>query len=122
METPIISTTGLRFAYGDIVAIDGVSLEVPPGRIGLVGANGAGKTTLLKILLGVLPAAAGIVEVLGHPVATRQLEVRSRVGWMPEGACLPPDQTAADFLGYAAELGGLPVRAARQRASDVLST
>ena len=121
MDTaPIIAVTDLRFAYGDIVAIDGVSLEIPPGRIGLVGANGAGKTTLLKILLGVLPAASGRVEVLGHRVATEQLEVRSRVGWMPESACLPPDQTAADFLGYAAELGGLPVRAARQRASDVL--
>jgi ABC-2 type transport system ATP-binding protein len=118
--TPIIATTDLRFAYGDIVAIDGVSLEIPPGRIGLVGANGAGKTTLLKILLGVLPAASGRVDVLGHSVATQQLEVRSRVGWMPESNCLPPDQTAADFLGYAAELGGLPVRAARQRASDVL--
>ena len=118
--TPIIATTDLRFAYGDIVAIDGVSLEIPPGRIGLVGANGAGKTTLLKILLGVLPAASGRVDVLGHPVASRQLEVRSCVGWMPESNCLPPDQTAADFLGYAAELGGLPVRAARQRASDVL--
>ena len=117
---PIIATTDLRFAYGDIVAIDGVSLEIPPGRVGLVGANGAGKTTLLKVLLGVLPAASGRAEVLGNQVATSQLEVRSRVGWMPESACLPPDQTAADFLGYAAELGGLPVRAARQRASDVL--
>ncbi|MEX0826934.1 MAG: ABC transporter ATP-binding protein [Acidimicrobiia bacterium] len=117
---PIISVTDLRFAYGNIVAIDGVSLEIPPGRIGLVGANGAGKTTLLKILLGVLPAASGQVAVLGHDVATRQLDVRARVGWMPEGNCMPPDQTAADFLGYAAELGGLPVRAARQRASDVL--
>ena len=119
-EAPIIATSDLRFAYGDIVAIDGVSLEIPSGRIGLVGANGAGKTTLLKILLGVLPAASGRVEVLGHPVATERLEVRSKVGWMPESNCLPPDQTAADFLGYAAELGGLPVRAARQRASDVL--
>jgi ABC-2 type transport system ATP-binding protein len=117
---PIISASDLRFAYGNIVAIDGVSLEIPPGRIGLVGANGAGKTTLLKILLGVLPAASGHVAVLGHDVATRQLDVRARVGWMPEGNCMPPDQTAADFLGYAAELGGLPVRAARQRASDVL--
>jgi ABC-2 type transport system ATP-binding protein len=121
MDRPsIISATDLRFAYGNIVAIDGVSLEIPPGRIGLVGANGAGKTTLLKILLGVLPAASGQVAVLGHDVATRQLDVRARVGWMPEGNCMPPDQTAADFLGYAAELGGLPVRAARQRASDVL--
>jgi len=118
--TPILAVSGLRFAYGDIVAIDGVDLTVPPGRIGLVGANGAGKTTLLKILLGVLPPAAGSVSVLGHPLEHGAIEIRSRVGWMPEGECLPPDQTAADFLGYAAELGGLPPRAARQRASDVL--
>lgn len=116
----ILAISGLRFAYGDIVAIDGVDLVVPPGRIGLVGANGAGKTTLLKILLGVLPPAAGTISVLGHDLGHGAIEVRSRVGWMPEGECLPPDQTAADFLGYAAELGGLPPRAARQRASDVL--
>lgn len=119
-ESPILSIDGLRFAYGDIVALDGVSVEVPPGRIGLVGANGAGKTTLLKLLLGVLLPAEGTIGVLGHQVPREVLEVRSRVGWMPERDCLPPDQTAADFLGYAAELGGLPVRAARQRASDVL--
>jgi len=120
MDAPVVSLAGLRFAYGDIVAIDGITTEVPAGRIGLVGANGAGKTTLLKILLGVLRPAAGSVQVLGLDVATRELDVRSRVGWMPEGDCLPPDQSAADFLIYAAELGGLPTRAARQRASDVL--
>jgi len=118
--TPVVVVTGLRFAYGEIVAIDGISIVVPAGRIGLVGANGAGKTTLLKILLGVLPAASGSVEVLGTNVATGLLDIRSKVGWMPEGDCLPPDQTAADFLIYAAELGGLPTRAARQHASDVL--
>jgi ABC-2 type transport system ATP-binding protein len=119
--TPIVSTAGIDFAYGDIVALSGVDLEVPEGRIGLVGANGAGKTTLLKLLLGILSPAAGTVSVLGHPVPAQLLGVRSRVGYMPEGSCLPPDQTAADFLIYAAELGGLPLRAARQRASDVLT-
>jgi ABC-2 type transport system ATP-binding protein len=119
-EPVILSVSGLRFAYGDIVAIDGITLEVPRGRIGLVGANGAGKTTLLKVLLGVLQPAAGSVRVLGYGLDHGAIEVRSRVGWMPESDCLPPEQTAADFLGYAAELGGLPPRAARQRASDVL--
>jgi ABC-2 type transport system ATP-binding protein len=119
-SVPIVSVTGLRFAYGDIVAIDGISTTVPAGRVGLVGANGAGKTTLLKILLGVLRPAEGTVDVLGMDVASHELDVRSKVGWMPESDCLPPDQTAADFLIYAAELGGLPTRAARQRASDVL--
>jgi ABC-2 type transport system ATP-binding protein len=86
-----------------------------------VGANGAGKTTLLKLLLGILSPASGSISVLGHDLPEGTLGVRSRVGYMPEGSCLPPDQTAADFLIYAAELGGLPLRAARQRASDVLT-
>ena len=122
MTEPIVAVSGLQFAYGDIVALAGVDLELPPGRVGLVGANGAGKTTLLKLLLGILPPAAGSIGVLGRPVPGDLLGVRSRVGFMPEGDCLPPDQTAADFVGYAAELAGLPVRAARQRASDVLAS
>ncbi len=118
---PIITTSGLNFSYGSIVALTGVDLEIPAGRIGLVGANGVGKTTLIKLLLGILSPAAGRINVLGYPVPNGMLDVRSRVGYMPEGPCLPPDQTAADFLIYAAELGGLPLRAARQRASDVLT-
>jgi ABC-2 type transport system ATP-binding protein len=121
MPDTVLEIESLRFAYGDIVALEDVTLSVPPGRIGLVGANGAGKTTLLKVLLGVLPPARGRVKVLGHGLDRGAIEIRSRVGWMPEGDCLPPDQTAADFLAYAAELGGLPGRAARQRASDVLT-
>jgi len=121
MDRPVVATKGLRFAYGEIVALDGVSIEMPAGLVGLVGANGAGKTTFLKLLLGVLQPVAGGIDVLGTPMPGGELTVRSKVGWMPEGDCMPPDQTAADFLGYAAELGGLPARAARQRASDVLT-
>lgn len=116
----IVITEDLTHAYGDIVALSGVSVEVPEGTIGLVGANGAGKTTLLNILLGILSPASGSVVVLDSPVERDPIEVRSKVGFMPEGPCLPKDQTAADFVGYAAELAGLPAKAARQRASDVL--
>jgi ABC-2 type transport system ATP-binding protein len=116
----IIATQGLGFSYGDIVALRDVTLEVPAGCIGLVGANGAGKTTLLKLLLGILRPGEGAAWALGHPVPAEALAVRARVGYMPEASCLPPDQTAADFVGYAAELAGLTTRAARQRASDVL--
>ncbi len=121
MTAPILTTQGLTHAYGDIVALSDVALDVPPGTVGLVGANGAGKTTLLKIMLGILEPVAGRVEVLGFPVDHDPIEVRSRVGYMPEGPCLPQDQTAADFVGYAAEIAGLPVRAARQRSSEILS-
>jgi len=117
----IVTTKGLSFAYGDIVALSDVTLEVPQGTVGLVGANGAGKTTLIKLLLGILPSADGSIDVLGHSVNTDRLAVRSQVGFMPEGDCMPKDQSAADFIGYAAELAGLPTRAARQRASDVLT-
>ena len=117
----IVATRGLSFAYGDIVALSDVTLDVPQGTVGLVGANGAGKTTLIKLLLGILPTESGTVDVLGHSVATDRLAIRSQVGFMPEGDCMPKDQNAADFIGYAAELAGLPTRAARQRASDVLT-
>jgi ABC-2 type transport system ATP-binding protein len=116
----LLKVEQLTHRYGDVTALENVSLEIPEGRIGLVGANGAGKTTLLRILLGMLHPQQGSIEVLGMPMTREPLDVRSRVGYMPEGACLPKDQTAADFVGYAAELAGLPVRAARRRASEIL--
>ena len=117
MTELVASTRGLRFAYGDIVALDGVDLEVPAGLVGLVGANGAGKTTLLKLLLGILTPGTGSINVLGAEVPDAILDVRDRVGYMPEGPCLPPDQTAADFIGYSAELAGRldPAYADRER-------
>jgi ABC-2 type transport system ATP-binding protein len=119
--TSIVATTDLGHAYGDVVALHHVDLDIPPGRIGLVGANGAGKTTLVKILLGILRPTAGNAVVLGADATRNPIEVRSRVGYMPEGDCLPVAQTAADFMVYAAELAGIPRQAARQRASDVLT-
>ncbi len=118
--TPLFSTRNLTHSYGDVRALDEVTIEVPPGRIGLVGANGAGKTTLIRNLLGMLQPASGEMEVLGLPVSRESLDIRSQVGYMPEGNCLPLDQTAADFVGYAAELAGLPTDAARRRSSEIL--
>ena len=116
----LLKVEHLTHRYGDVTALEDVTLEIPEGRVGLVGANGAGKTTLLRIMLGMLHPQQGAIEVLGTPMTREPLKVRSQVGYMPEGACLPKDQTAADFVGYAAELAGLPVRAARRRASEIL--
>ena len=118
--TNLIATRNLTHSYGDVLALDDVTLDVPGGRIGLVGANGAGKTTLIRNLLGMLRPEKGQMEVLGMPVSGESLDLRSLVGYMPEGNCLPLDQTAADFVGYAAELAGLPTAAARRRASEIL--
>jgi ABC-2 type transport system ATP-binding protein len=116
----IVRARGLTKRYPGVTALDGVDLELPPGRVGLVGANGAGKTTLFRLLLGLSHPDAGTVEVCGIPVAEDPIGVRSRIGYMPEHDCLPLDQTAADVVASFGELGGLPVRAARQRASEVL--
>lgn len=121
MPDSIITTAGLNKSFGTVQALQDVDLAVPAGRIGLVGANGAGKSTLIKILLGMLDPTSGSTEVYGTSAQRHPLAVRSRVGYMPEGDCFPPDQTAADFVSYTAELGGLPASESRQRASEVLT-
>jgi len=121
VDAAILSARDLGLAYGSIVALHGVDFDLPPGRIGLVGANGAGKTTLIKILLGILRPTLGSAGVLGFDATKDMLDVRSRIGYMPEGDCLPLDISAAEFVAYAAGLAGLPRNAARQRASDVLT-
>jgi ABC-2 type transport system ATP-binding protein len=115
------TTHGLGHAYGRVVALHTLDLDIPAGQIGLVGANGAGKSTLIKILLGILSPTTGSATVLGMDTRRDMIGIRSLVGYMPEGPCLPLEQTAADFLVYAAGTAGLPPDAARQRASDVLT-
>ncbi|HUP71377.1 MAG TPA: ABC transporter ATP-binding protein [Acidimicrobiales bacterium] len=117
---PLLRIAGLTKRYGAVTALDGLTAEVPAGRIGVVGANGAGKTTLFRILLGLARPTEGSVEVGGVGVADDPVTVRSRLGYMPEHDCLPLDQTAADVVATFGELSGIPVRAARQRASEVL--
>jgi ABC-2 type transport system ATP-binding protein len=116
----LLRIDGLTKRYPGALAIDDLTVEVPRGRIGLVGANGAGKTTTFRVLLGLTRPTEGRVEVCGVDVAVDPIEVRSRLGYMPEHDCLPLDQSAADVVATFGELSGLPPRAARQRASDIL--
>lgn len=117
---PVIRAREVIHRYGDVTALDGLDLEIPPGVTGLVGANGAGKTTLIRILLGLVHPAAGETEVFGFGSSSEAIEVRRRCGYMPEGSCLPNDQTAADFVAYSAELAGVSAKDARRRASETL--
>jgi ABC-2 type transport system ATP-binding protein len=120
-ERTILRTFDLTKRYpSGTLALDGLSVVIPAGTTGLVGANGAGKTTLFKLMLGQLRPSAGSLEVCGTSVLEDPRAVRHRLGFMPEHDCLPPDQTAADVVGGFGELAGLPPRAARQRASEVL--
>jgi ABC-2 type transport system ATP-binding protein len=119
-SAPLLRLDGLTKRYAATTALDDLSIEVPRGRIGLVGANGAGKTTTFRLLLGLAHPTVGRIEVCGLDVARDPIGVRARLGYMPEHDCLPLDQTAADVVATFGELSGLPARAARQRASDIL--
>ncbi len=116
----LIETAALTKRYASVTALDGLSLDVEPGIVGLVGPNGAGKSTLIKILLGLVDATSGSAEVLGFDAARDGLRVRERVGYMPEHDCLPPDQSATNFVIHMARMSGIPPGAARERAAEVL--
>ncbi|MDQ2689022.1 MAG: ABC transporter ATP-binding protein [Chloroflexota bacterium] len=117
----LISTRALTKRYpGGVTALDGLTLEIGEGVIGLVGANGAGKSTLIKILLGLLPATSGEATVLEFDTATEGARIREMVGYMPEHDCLPPDVSATEFVSHMARVSGLPPGAARERTADVL--
>ena len=118
--SPAFALSELTKSFGSVTALDGLTVTVPRGSVGLVGANGAGKTTMFRLLLGLIAPTKGRLEVCGQDVQADPIAVRSRLGYMPEHDCLPLDQTAADVVSTFGELSGLPARAARQRASDVL--
>ncbi len=116
----LIALSGLTKRYGPVTALDGLTLEVEPGIIGLVGSNGAGKSTLLKILLGLIEPTSGSATVFDLDVRTHGTEIRQFVGYMPEHDALPPDSSATDLVAHFAEISGLPRSAARERTAEVL--
>jgi ABC-2 type transport system ATP-binding protein len=114
-----VRARGITKCFGDVVALDGVDLDVAPGRIhGLVGPNGAGKTTLLGLLLGLAVADSGTLEILGAPVK-RALAAADGVAGFVDGPGLYPSLTARRNLAALAALRGQDPRAAR--VDEVLS-
>jgi ABC-2 type transport system ATP-binding protein len=114
----VLELIDLRRRFDDVVALDGVSFEVPEGRIvGFVGRNGSGKTTTMRIALGVLHADAGLVEWRGRPV---DAVTRRRFGYMPEERGLYPKMRVREQLVYLARLRGTPKAVARTRATELL--
>ena len=106
--------------YGKNWALREVSATFHRGAVGLLGPNGAGKSTMLKSLLGFIAPDRGEMRVLGLDVRTSPLQIRSRIGYMPETDAHIPGMTAVAFVAYCGELAGLPATDAMQRAHEVL--
>jgi ABC-2 type transport system ATP-binding protein len=117
----MIEATSLTKAYGPRIALDDVSFTVGQGEIvGFLGPNGAGKTTTMRILTGFLPATRGDARVAGFDVFEDPVEVKRRVGYLPESPPLYPELTVGDYLAFIAELRGFTGRARLQRVGSVM--
>src|SRR5712692_2554664 len=117
---PVVSLENVTVAYGANTALREVTAGFGVGAVGLLGPNGAGKSTMIKALLGFIVPAAGRMRVLGLDVAVSPLEIRARVGYMPESDAHIPGMNAVSFVAYCGELAGLPRVDAMQRAHEVL--
>lgn len=100
-------------------ALDSVDYEITEGITGLLGANGAGKSTSIRLALGLIQPTSGTIRVLDD-VPHQSIQLRQRLGYMPEHDCLPDNTSASEFLSHMAEVSGLPPANARTRAADIL--
>jgi ABC-2 type transport system ATP-binding protein len=117
---PAVQLEGVTVIYGKNQALKNVSARFERGAVGLLGPNGAGKSTMLKSLLGFVKPDQGRMRVLGLDVAESPMEIRARLGYMPETDGHIPGMNAVSFVAYCGQLAGLPAVDAMQRAHEVL--
>jgi ABC-2 type transport system ATP-binding protein len=117
---PVVQLDNVSVSYGRAAALKDVCAVFQPGAVGLLGPNGAGKSTMLKALLGFVKPTSGRMRVLGLDVAERPLDIRARLGYMPETDGHIPGMNAVTFVAYCGQLAGLPGSDAMQRAHEVL--
>ncbi len=119
--TEAIRTRGLRKLYGDKAAVDGLDLVVPRGSFfGFLGPNGAGKTTTIHILIGLIPATSGEVEILGMPLEKNREAVKRQIGVVPDESVLFDRLTGFEFLQFVGRMYGLGRPVAEARARELL--
>ncbi|WP_068263697.1 ATP-binding cassette domain-containing protein [Janibacter limosus] len=121
MTAPVIEATGLVKTFGDFVAVDDVSFEVPRGTVfGLLGPNGAGKTTTVRMMTTLAIPTSGSARVAGYDVVTQPDAVRASMGLTAQGATVDDLLTGRENLRLIGDLYGLPGREVKRRADDLL--
>src|ERR1022692_3870245 len=121
MSSPAILLRDLKKYYGYKAAVDGVDLEVPRGSFfGFLGPNGAGKSTTIRILTGLIPYDSGSVELLGYRLPEQDLEIKRRVGLVPDESLLFDRLTGAEFLEFVGRMYGLARPVAIDRAHGLM--
>lgn len=117
----MIEVNNLHKKYGPHVALDGISFSVAKGEVvGFLGPNGAGKTTAMRILSGYMPATFGVATVAGFDVQEESLEVRKRIGYLPENAPLYTDMDVLAYMRYVAKMRGLRSEIAKRHIKEVV--
>jgi ABC-2 type transport system ATP-binding protein len=118
----MIEVTDLTKRYGRTTAVEHVSFRVQKGEIlGFLGPNGAGKTTTMRVLTCFLPPTEGSARVAGYDVFEEPLEVKRRVGYLPETPPLYPDMEVVEYLDFCAQIKGVPKASRRARIDDAIA-
>ena len=106
--------------YDQVTALDDFTVDIPKGKIGILGPNGAGKSTFVKIALGLIEATSGNITVLGENLDKNSIEIRKKIGYMPEHDCIPNKMTGVEFLIEMGLISGLDYQTATQRTHEIL--
>jgi ABC-2 type transport system ATP-binding protein len=121
-DSPAIAVRDLRKLYGQKPAVDGLTLSVPRGCFyGFLGPNGAGKTTTIRMLMGLVPPSSGEIEILGLPMPERGVEIKARIGLVPDESLLFDHLTGVEFVEFVGRMYRLPVSVARERARELIA-
>ncbi|HEV3331566.1 MAG TPA: ABC transporter ATP-binding protein [Bryobacteraceae bacterium] len=120
-SSPAILVRDLKKYYGSKAAVNGVDLEVPRGSFfGFLGPNGAGKSTTIRILTGLIPADSGYIEILGLRLPEDEMEIKKRIGLVPDESLMFERLTGFEFLEFVGRMYGLARDIAIQRARGLL--